>query len=222
MRDFLYEKIMNYKQINLSNDTKLEDLETLGTGIYTIDKIPPVNLIKEFPKIYNSSGEVSLLCIENVWFLTVSNKKEAYVPIELDNYIRKGSVQFFAHSHPDEKNGEQFPSFGDLQSCDSIDRKIYIISYLGIMEVDISNVENFEHLEERWESYLIDNKISFEEYKMAPERVYTGFLQWLGCNIKMISFNQEKEIDNMLKSKMMLEHEFWQITKEVTPYPGRK
>lgn len=222
IRELFMERISNYKSIDIDNIISIKDLEKLGEGIYIINKIPPVNLIKKFSNIYNCSGEVSLICIENVWMITISSQKVAYVPAELDNYIRKGSVKFFAHSHPTEHNGEQFPSFNDLQLCDSIDRKIYIISYLGIMEVDISSVENFDYLEERFENYLWDNHISSKEYHSNPDKIFRGFLFSLGCNIKIISYEMENEINNLLQSKMHLEDDFWNISKEWTSYPGRK
>lgn len=222
MQDIFYEKIAGYQQVDMNNITTVNDLEKLGEGIYIINQIPSVNLIKQFPSIYNRSGEVSLFCIENVWLMSISKRKAAYVPTELAGYVRNGGVKFFAHSHPEERDGEQFPSFPDLELCDSIDRKIYIISYLGIMEVDISKAEDFNYLDERWENYLIDSHISFKEYQDNPGQIVEGFLYSLGCEVNLIPYEKENEISELLQSKMNLESDFWKRTSERVPYPGRK
>ena len=80
-----------------------------GEGIYILDEQPSIDIIKQFP---NFRGEFGLLLINNIWFLTVSTNKTTYIPVELDRYIEKGLVQFFAHSHPnDGTTANIFPSF---------------------------------------------------------------------------------------------------------------
>jgi hypothetical protein len=221
MRDLFYEKTEGYTSIELLDNTSLKDIEKLGEGIYILNKIPSIDLIKQFPYIYDSNGEVGLICIENIWLMTLSKKKQAYVPAELNGYITKGGVQFFAHSHPGEDSSAKFPSFSDLNSCNSIDHCIYIINYKGLSEINISGVDNFFHLDEKWENFLQDEKILKENYELNKETVYNDFFNYIGCKSRIISFDNEKEIQTLLNDKMSLTCEFWDKELNFAPYPGK-
>lgn len=222
MREIFLEKVAKYPKLDLSVIKNISDLEEKGEGTFIIDDLPSVDLMKEFPKVFNSSGEVSLFCIENIWFITLSKNGFAYVPTLLDGYIKNGVSKCFLHSHPGEKPCIHWPSFDDLEAIDSIDRKIYIISYLGITEIDIEHAENLDYINERWENFLLDEKVSLTEYQNNPDETMTRFLYHLGCKVRLISFDQKEEIYNLLKSKENLKNDFWDIRKEIVPYPGKK
>ena len=109
MLDVFIEKVNNYPHLDKNQIININDLFMQGEGIYVLDECPPIEIMKRFPTYM---GEFGLLLINNIWILTVSNKKECYVPDELDNYITTGLVQFFAHSHPnDGTTANLFPSF---------------------------------------------------------------------------------------------------------------
>lgn len=214
------EKILGYPHLNSNQVTDAKNLFLLDEGIYILEETPTVDMIKMFP---NFKGEFGLLLINSIWLLTVSYKEEAYIPIDLDNYISKGLVQFFAHSHPNDGNiVNLFPSFPDLESSDAVDHKIYIVSAYGITEVDITNADCLKGLEERWEDYMSYKRFSYEEYVQNPFKFYMNFLESIGCKLNIISFEKREEIENILNSKQQLQHAFWEKKANTTPFPGKK
>ena len=137
MLDEFIEDVQKYPHLNSNQILNVKEIFMQGEGIYILDEQPTIDIIKQFP---NFMGEFGLLLICNIWILTVSDKKSVYIPIEIDNYISTGVVQFFAHSHPnDGTTSNLFPSFSDLIYSDAIDHKFYIISVYGLTEVDIKN-----------------------------------------------------------------------------------
>ena len=219
MRDVFIEKVQNYPHLDNNQIHNINDIFRQGEGIYILDGPPPIEVIKQFP---NFMGEFGLLLINNIWFFTVSNKKACFIPIGLDNYISKGSVQFFAHSHPnDGTTANLFPSFPDLENSDAIDHKIYIISIYGITEVDINSAQNLNNLDERWYNYILDNHISYEYYEQSKYNVYMSFMEYLGCKINLISFDEYHKFEEILNSKQYLQDEFWNRKVGTTPYPGK-
>lgn len=220
MLDVFMEKIQDYPHLNNNQLPNLKDIFMQGEKIYILDEQPPIDIMKLFP---NFTGEFSLLLINNIWFLTVSNKKSAYIPIELEGYVANGSAQFFAHSHPnDGTTANLFPSFSDLMYSDAIDHKFYIISAYGITEVDVTNARKLNYLDEMFRNYIWDNHISNEEYQQNQFQVYMNFMESLGCKLNVISFDNKNEITEIINSKKLLHTEFWSRKAETTPYPGRK
>lgn len=220
MLDIFMEKVQNYSHLNSNQMINVKDIFMQGEGIYILDEQPPIDIIKQFP---NFMGEFGLLLINNIWFLTVSNKNEAYIPVELDNFISKGLIQFFAHSHPNNgSTANLFPSDSDLVSSDAIDHKFYIISAYGITEVDIANAKDLKFLDEKFTNYIYDNHISYEDYKKNQFNFYMNFMETIGCKLNIIPFEEQKKISEILNSKQLLQHEFWNRKAGTTPYPGRK
>lgn len=220
MLDIFIENVQNYSHLNSNQSFNIKDIFMQGEGIYILDEQPSIDIIKQFP---NFRGEFGLLLINNIWFLTVSTNKTTYIPVELDRYIEKGLVQFFAHSHPnDGTTANIFPSFPDLISSDAIDHKFYIISAYGITEVDITNAKELKFLDERFTNYIYDNHISYEDYQQNQFKYYMNFMENIGCKLKIIPFNHQREISEILSSKQLLQHEFWNKTAGTTSYPGRK
>lgn len=219
MLEVFMEKIKNYPHLNSNQIFNVRDIFMKGEAIYILDEQPSIDIIKQFPYFM---GEFGLLLINNIWFLTVSNKKEAYIPVELDNFVSKGLVQFFAHSHPNDTVAACFPSHGDLEASDAIDHKFYIISNYGITEVDIANAKDLSFLDEKWTSYIWGNHISYEDYMQNQFKFYMNFMETIGCKLNIISFDEWKKIKEILSSKQLLQHEFWNRTTGTTPYPGRK
>lgn len=220
MLDVFMEKVQIYSRLNRNQIFNIKDIFMQGEEIYILDEPPSIDVIKQFPYF---SGEFGLLLINNIWFLTVSNRKVVYIPIELDNYIAKGLVQFFAHSHPnDGTTANLFPSFSDLTSSDAIDHKFYIVSVYGITEVDITNANELEFLDERFTNYIHDNHITYDDYQQNQFKYYMSFMEFIGCKINIISFADQKMISDILSSKYALQHEFWNKEAFEIPYPGRK
>lgn len=220
MLDVFMEKVQNYLRLNWSQVFDIKDIFMQGEGIYILDAPPPIDVINQFPYF---PGEFGVLLINNIWFLTVSIRKAVYIPIELDNYISKGLVQFFAHSHPnDGTTANLFPSFSDLTSSDAIDHKFYIVSVYGITEVDITNANELEFLDERFTNYIHDNHITYDDYQQNQFKYYMSFMEFIGCKINIISFADQKMISDILSSKYALQHEFWNKEAFEIPYPGRK
>lgn len=177
-------------------------------------------MIRIFP---NFKGEFGLLLINNIWLLSISYKKETYIPTDLDNYIKNGLVQFFAHSHPnDGSSANLFPSFPDLEISDAIDHKIYIISIYGMTEVNVANANNLNFLDARWSNYISDIHISYEEYMQNRFKFYMNFMEYIGCKLEIISFDNYERIDEILNSKKSLRHDFWNKKAGITPFPGKK
>ena len=220
MSDIFIENIQNYSHLNRNQVSNIKDIFMQGEGIYVLDEPPAIDTIKQFPDF---TGEFGLLLINNIWLLTVSNRKETYIPIELDNYISTGLVQFFAHSHPnDGSTANLFPSFSDLISSDAIDHKFYIISAYGMTEVDITNAQELEFLDEKFTNYIYDNHVSYEDYQQNQFEYYMNFMEFLGCKLSIISFEDQRKINEILSSKQLLQHKFWNKTAGTAPYPGRK
>ncbi len=220
MLDVFIEKIQNYSHLNSNQNFNVKNIFMQGEGIYILDEQPSVDIIRQFPDF---KGEFGLLLINNIWFLTVSTQKSTYIPVELDSYISKGLVQFFAHSHPnDGTTANIFPSFPDLISSDAIDHKFYIISAYGITEVEITDAKELKFLDERFTNYVYDNHISYEDYQRNQFKYYMNFIESIGCKLKIISFDNKKKINEILKSKKLLQHDFWNKMAGTAPYPGRK
>ena len=220
MLDMFMENTKNYLHLNNNQLLKIKDILMRGEAIYILDEQPPIDIMKKFPEFM---GEFGLLLINNIWFLTVSNKKACYIPIELDNFISTGVIQFFAHSHPDDgTTANLFPSFSDLLSIDAIDHKFYIISAYGITEVDITKAKDLNFLDERFENYILDNHISYEEYMKNQFKIYMNFMEFIGCKLNIIPYENTKQISEILSSKQLLQHEFWNKTIGTTSYPGKK
>lgn len=220
MLDVFMEDTKNYLHLNNKQLVKIEDIFMQGKAIYILDECPPIDIIKKFPEFM---GEFGLLLINNIWFLTVSNKKVCYIPTELNGSISNGFVQFFAHSHPDDgTTANLFPSFPDLVSSDAIDHKFYIISVYGITEVDITNAKELNFLDERFNIYIWNNHISYEEYMKNQFKIYMNFMEFIGCKLNIIPYENTKQISEILNSKQLLKHEFWNKTIGNTPYPGKK
>ncbi len=220
MLDVFIEKIQNYSHLNSNQNFNVKNIFMQGEGIYILDEPPSVDIIRQFPDF---KGEFGLLLINNIWFLTVSTQKSTYIPAELDSYISKGLVQFFAHSHPnDGTTANIFPSFPDLISSDAIDHKFYIISAYGITEVEITDAKELKFLDERFTNYVYDNHISYEDYQQNQFKYYMNFIESIGCKLKIISFDNKKKINEILKSKKLLQHDFWNKMAGTASYPGRK
>lgn len=139
-RDFFYELIKEYPKFSISLKTNLNDIENLNDGIYEIDNIPSIDLIKTFPYFNNSHGEIGLLCIEGRLLMLVSRQHYVDIPKQLERYQWKGKFQFFAHSHPfREDNMNSIPSIQDLASKDNTG-KIYIITTKELVEVTVTSI----------------------------------------------------------------------------------
>ncbi len=220
MKDVFLEKVQNYPHLNSIQTCDSKNLFMMDEGIYILDDNPAVGMIETFPRF---KGEFGLILINDIWLLSISYKKETYIPAELDNYIKTGIVQFFAHSHPnDGSTANLFPSFPDLETSDSIDHKIYIVSIYGITEIDITNAENLKFLDIKWSNYLSDIQIPYEEYMQNQFKVYMSFMEYIGCKLEVISFDNYEKIDKILNSKKLLQHEFWNKIAGSTPFPGKK
>ena len=219
MRDVFLEKIEKYPHLNSNQMHDLEKKFMVDEGIYILEDMPSIQVLETFPKF---KGEFGVLLINNIWLLSVSYKKETYIPSELDNYIKTGLVQFFAHSHPDDgSTANLFPSFPDLETSDSIDHKVYIISKYGITEIDITSAHNLKFLEAQWSNYISDMHIS-EEYMKNQLDVYRNFIEYIGCKLEIIPFSDCKKITETLSSKKLLQHEFWTKQAGTTHFSAKK
>ena len=49
-----------------------------------------------------------------------------------------------------------------------------------------------------------------------------NFIESIGCKLKIISFDNKKKINEILKSKKLLQHDFWNKMAGTASYPGRK
>ena len=89
-------------------------------------------------------------------------------------------------------------------------------------EVDITNAQELEFLDEKFTNYIYDNHVPYEDYQQNQFEYYMNFMEFLGCKLSIISFEDQRKIDEILSSKQLLQHEFWNKTAGTAPYPGRK
>ena len=68
----------------------------------------------------------------------------------------------------------------------------------------------------------MDNHISYEEYMENQFKIYMNFMEFIGCKLNIIPYENTKQISEILSSKQLLQHEFWNKTIGTTSYPGKK
>ena len=213
MRDILYKKLSNYKLVHLNSNATLEDLETLGEGTFVISDFPKVSLVKQFPLIFNSTGEVALDYIEGILFLTISKDANLKFPGELQGYISNGASQFSLHSHPALNVFSRFPSIDDIKFYSN--NKFYIIDDLGLLEVETKDLKKMVNIDDKLQKFM-DNAIYDNS---SINYFYEDFYADLG--IKLKRYQSEKEIQDVIKESICKKIDFWDRQIEEVKFPGK-
>lgn len=219
MYDELCTFLSELPEIFISQNTKLSDLENLKTGTYKINQCLPISLFEELPYFNNSSGEIGIIFVDNNWLLLISSHAGVQMPFKLSKYLKKGAVQFCAHSHPyDGKfNNTDTPSIRDLEAKD-IEGLTYIISKEGFTEIDISQLTpaHIKYIEEVETEYA--GKIDSNEYLIFMNALYDR----IGLHRRRISYEDKKQIMDIFVKKRNLKTPFWDddVVEHKTPFPG--
>lgn len=218
MRDILYEKINNYQKVEINSNTTLQDLENLGEGTFIIDKFPSIELIKQFPAIFNCTGEVGLEYIEGVIILTISKKRTVNLPTDFRYYVYRGVSQFSLHSHPSVGPWERYPSLKDIEFY-MRGNIFYIVTDTGLLEVDIASFDKTKDIEIEFEKFM-NGGVIYED----PESLYYYFYK--SVNIKLKRYTEEEDIKNLINKNISRKIDFWdeeaKVSEIKTPYPGKR
>ena len=143
--DELLNIVNGYPRFYINNNTKISDIEQLEEGNYIINEFPSVNLLKQFPYFMNNSGEIMILIIMGNIVMNVSKRGCSYYSGELIPILKDGNnILLNVHSHPcEDKNiNVGVPSISDLKNCNSFNKLAYIIHDKGVLEFDLSSIEN--------------------------------------------------------------------------------
>jgi len=214
MRDILYEKTNNYPKVEINLNTTLQDLENLGEGTFIIDKFPPIELIKQFPLIFDCEGEVGLNYIEGVLILTLSKNGYVKLPTDFYSYVRNGAGQFVSHSHPAGPHS-RYPSIDDIEFHMYGD-KFYIITDQGLLEVDITKLDKEKNIEKELEEFMNNSTTAYED----SESIYYYFYKSL--NIEYKRYTDDDEIKDLINKRIGIKIDFWDKLAGTTPYPGKR
>lgn len=145
--DELLNIVNGYPRFYINNNTKISDIEQLEEGNYIINEFPSVNLLKQFPYFMNNSGEIMILIIMGNIVMNVSKRGCSYYSGELIPILKDGNnILLNVHSHPcEDKNiNVGVPSISDLKNCNSFNKLAYIIHDKGVLEFDLSSIENID------------------------------------------------------------------------------
>lgn len=196
--DELLDIINEYPKFSISSNTTLSDIEKLDEGNYIINEFPSISLIEQLPYYMNCNGEILFLKINNLWIMNVSKNDYSYYSAELMPILNDGtSVKFNIHSHPnnDKNINVGVPSINDLRYGNSSNKLAYIIHDKGVLEYDLSSVENID----KDELYIIWSKLrsSNEKFKDMNEFEFQNlFCDAIGLKRRNMSFEEFYEMCN--------------------------
>ena len=213
--------VADLPNVNISRNTKIEDLEKLENGVYSINQCLPITLIKQLPYFNESLGEVGLILVDGNWLLIISNYSGIGLPFLLYKYLTNGAVQFCAHSHPYTGKFENtsIPSITDLFSKD-IEGYTYIISKEGFSEINVSSLslKTLEFLQEK--EQLFNGRIDPNAYLMFMKELYDN----VGLKYRIIDYGDQNSIYDIILRKEKVKTNYWleDIDKHATQFPGPK
>lgn len=214
MRDILYEIINDYPKVEINKNTSLQGLENLGEGTFIIDKFPSIELIKQFPLIFDCGGEVGLNYIEGVLILTLSKKEYIEMPTDFYSYVSNGRSQFAFHSHPAGPHS-RYPSIGDIE-FHMYNDKFYIITDRGLIEVDVTQFDKGKNIKTELEKFMNNSTTAYED----SESLYYYFYKSL--NIEYKRYTEDEEIKDLINKRISKKIDFWDKIVGTTSYPGKK
>lgn len=145
--DELLNIVNDYPRFNINDNTLISDIEQLEEGNYIINEFPSVNLLTQLPYFMNSSGEILILIINDNIVMNISKSGCSYYSGELIPILKDGkNILLDVHSHPfEDKNiNVGVPSISDLKNCNSFNHMAYIIHDKGVLEFDLSSIENID------------------------------------------------------------------------------
>ena len=161
----------------------------------------------------NCNGEILFLKINDLWIMNVSKNDYSYYSAELMPILNDGvSVKFNVHSHPnnDKNINVGVPSINDLRYGNSSNKLAYIIHDKGVLEYDLSSVENID----KDELYIIWSKLrsSNEKFKDMNEFEFQNlFCDAIGLKRRNMSF--EELIDYCNRNNILLDDDMLKSLK---------
>jgi hypothetical protein len=196
-----------FKTIDVIDD----NIDFLVPGTYRLANKPSVSLLKKLPHYKNSSSEVGIICFNSNWYIILSDENEFEVPLPIEFKILKhlGVLQFHLHSHPAKfKEYAHLPSDIDLGFCNgSTDQCQYIVSEKGLTQIRNKFPRSVD-LEDLWSAWIInDLKLTKDKFmEIGFPLLMTDFCN-IKLNYKLIGWENEKEIEDIIASKGSLTSE---------------
>lgn len=194
--DELLNIVNDYPKFYIDDNIIISDIEQLEEGNYIINEFPSANLLKQFPYFMNNSGEIMILIINGNIVMNISKRGCSYFSGELIPILKDGNcVLLNVHSHPfeDKDINVGVPSINDLKNCNSFNQLAYIIHDKGILEFDLSSIENIDKdtLDIEFWKFIFSN----ENYKNL--NIYEKesiFYDSIGLKRRQITFDEFYEI----------------------------
>lgn len=143
------------------------DFDTIKPGSYRFNKKPSLEFLSKMP--YYKSGEIGIVCFNDVWFVTFSEENQLEVPFPLDIKSLRSikALKCHIHSHPANASTRDFsylPSDIDLDFCGfTTDSTQFIVSEHGLTVLTANpNISDYRNRFFNW--VIHDLKLSKNEF----------------------------------------------------------
>lgn len=202
--DELLNIVNDYPRFNINDNTLISDIEQLEEGNYIINEFPSANLLKHFPYFMNNSGEILILIINGNIVMNISKRGCSYYSGELLPILKDGNnILLDVHSHPyEDKNvNVGVPSINDLKNCNSFNKLAYIIHDKGVLEFDLSSIENIDKdiLDMEFWKFIYNNENYMKLNIYEQENI---FYDSIGLKRRQITIDEFYKISNdLIKEK---------------------